>query len=472
MSSQVSSQLQHAVIENSFDDFYSQIVFRKSICECKFARPFFYSASSASRESSRHEFRVAFKRMVNMTRRGGQFPKLESVRCEREETVCFTTAGLARSARSKSTNKIYEREAERYCHWARQAGENAEEVTHETPELICRFIVHRTKNMSLKAGSAEQVRKAVRSYYEGLGHCGEWRALNLPEGPRNIKVVEGNPAASATVSRFIKDYKKTKERLQEGEISADPLCFEHWCAIFNEFIGMPCADVEKDFERLRHIRVWTITLVSASLLLRFDEVSRIQMENVEFMENDLSKVRIVLPDGSKNRSGRVAYLLEEWPTCADPRVSPLCALARWLRIRGLQKGPLFCEIGSDQKMRLDVSCNSASVIADLREALKAVGVVDVERITTHSAKRGGAQFYDKQGMSYDWIMSKGHWTDLRFFPRYLSLNYRQPRMEFQSPMAQDVYHLLSRLRHQDELLERTKMVFNSFAIHQMDGAKM
>ena len=127
---------------------------------------------------------------------------------------------------------------------------------------------------------------------------------------------------------------------------------------------------------------------------------------MEFMEEDPSKVRIILPDGSKNRTGRVLYLFEEWPTCANPRMSPLCSLARWLRVRGIQRGPFLCEVGSDRRLRPGVTCNSASIISDMQEGLQAVGVIDVDRITTHSAKHGGAQFYEKQRMPYDWIMRK------------------------------------------------------------------
>ena len=193
-----------------------------------------------------------------------------------------------------------------------------------------------------------------------------------------------------------------------------------------------------------------MTLVGASLLLRFDELSRICNENIEIFDN--TKVCIYLLCGSKTKQHRLLLTLEEWPTCGDIRVSPMAALARWMRIRGDSSGPLFCAIGGDGRLQTRNRCNPQSLVRDLRNMLSQIGVVNVKYITTHSMRRGGAQFYSKQGMKHEWIMKKGNWTDYASFHRYLSLNNRDSELLFESEMAHDINKTLQKHRCMESTL--------------------
>ena len=104
--------------------------------------------------------------------------------------------------------------------------------------------------------------------------------------------------------------------------------------MFHIFVKLPPKTAEEDYDRTRWIRAFAMTIIGANLLLRYDELANIRVEMLEFFEVDLTQVDVYLPGGSKNKHDRIKYLLQEWPNVGDRRVSPLHALARWLRIRG------------------------------------------------------------------------------------------------------------------------------------------
>ena len=349
---------------------------------------------------------------------------------------------LANEARALSTRKKYESMQKRFKEYAKGQGFSWDDVNEELPERICDFIEVVTHGFTLKPKTSELVRKSLGALYESLGRSGEWRIARAV-GSGTV-IVEGNPAKCKKISKLISDHYKCLGREGAGEVSADPLTYEHWIGIYEHFLGTPPANVAEDFGKARELRCYAMTLLGASLLLRFDEISRILFENIEIF--DLSRVYIYLPCGSKNRQNRLVLTLEEWPTCLDIRVSPLAALARWLRLRGDGKGPLFCAIGSDGLIQTRNKCNPQSLVRDLRSMLERVGVTNMQYITTHSMRRGGAQFYSKQGMKHEWIMKKGNWSDYAAFQRYLMLNNRDSELAFESAMARDIHESLTRVR--------------------------
>ena len=70
----------------------------------------------------------------------------------KESKFQTVSVNLARSARSKSTNNLYEREAEKFRRWAVCSKGDLQTVNSETLQLICEYILHKTNNMALKGG--------------------------------------------------------------------------------------------------------------------------------------------------------------------------------------------------------------------------------------------------------------------------------------------------------------------------------
>ena len=376
---------------------------------------------------------------------------------------------IARKARTDSTNKSYMSYVDEYKEFLRKRGRRVDEVNESIPELICDFIKIRTRNFKLRVSTGRKCRKAIRAFYNDLGYFSEWREVRSIRNEAQSTHVEGNPAASPKRTQFLKDYKTFSQKAHGDENTADPIRYENIAAMFNEFIGTPTDNPLDDAEKIEHIRSWASCVIGASLLTRFDELSNLRVENLEFFEEDLTKVRILLPGGRKcNRGKRVSYILTEWPTLNDMRINPLCALSRWLRLRGFTRGFFFCEIENDGRLIVESKCNSTKLMEHVQGMLKKVGVLDVKRITSHSLRRGGAQLYNKLGLSLDWIMNKGGWKDYEAMQRYLELNNKDVKMEFQSAMALDYCNSLAKLRTQDMILSNLKRLLMSPAPNVTD----
>ena len=369
---------------------------------------------------------------------------------------------LKQASRALNTKSRYSSVQQKYLTFLKRCGHPVESVNESTPEIISDFLSEETNDFNLRASSTEFKIKALKACYNDRREnpiAGRWSVHKDPATGRTTSI-QGNPADAKVVSDLTKNHKKKQARAGISEAKADPLRYKHLTAIFDACIGIPPRDAKGDFSKLRRIKAWAICTVSCNLLLRFNELVALRMEWTEFSQNDLRTVRLHLPGGTKTQHERTLCALNEWPSVCDPRTSPLCALARWLRIRGGKPGFLFCDLDGDGKLKLDKQSKESSVKDDVRGMLANVGVTDVNHISTHSMRRSGAQHYHKIGMSLNWIMKKGGWSKYEHFERYLEYSNRKTEQTLEMPLATAMHFSSQREKQQDLILHNIANVLS------------
>ena len=114
-------------------------------------------------------------------------------------------------------------------------------------------------------------------------------------------------------------------------------------------------------------------------------------------------------------------------------------LLLWLKVRGGRPGPIFCRPllrkakGKDTTVwdtNQKIGCEALTTLA--REALADCGMLDVNKVATHSGKRTG----DALGMTDAWVTDKGGWDSASAFVNYKALcNRLEMRHPFCKPQA-------------------------------------
>lgn len=335
-------------------------------------------------------------------------------------------------------------------------------VDKHLPDVICGRLEKKTKNFTLKKSTSELARKAIGALYEELGRDGEWQCFEREVGAVSEETIaRGNPAKALSISTLISRRGKMLGKKGGGEKTADPITLSHITAIYDAFIGPPPAEVTDDCNKALPIQIHAMIVVASSLMLRFNELKGLLLQEAE-IDFERSRAVFYLLKGSKNSWRRLALTLEEWPICSDPRASPLTALARWMRLRGKAYGPLFCAMGGKGKILSPSSpCKSSDLILQLRDMLRKAGFCSADCISTHSCRRGGAQFYALQGLRYDWIMKKGNWKDPIALQRYLAVNNRDTRIEFDSSMGEDMHRAVVPFRKQQDTITKILLLLES-----------
>lgn len=118
-------------------------------------------------------------------------------------------------------------------------------------------------------------------------------------------------------------------------------------------------------------------------------------------------------------------------------------LLLWLKVRGGGAGPIFCrplyrKQGGQTTTAWDThqQIGSEALTALVREAFQDSGMLDVDKVATHSGKRSGVQLYDALGMTDAWVKDKGGWDSASAFMNYKALCNRQEMLfAFCSPSA-------------------------------------
>ena len=261
---------------------------------------------------------------------------------------------LTEASRASSTKNRCRSVQQKYLAYLRKLGIPIDVVNESTPEVIVDFLSEATNDFHHKVSSTEMKIKAIRAYYndrEKNPLIGIWSAHKDPATGRTTSI-QGNPASSERVRGLIRIHKKAQSRAGITEAKADPLRYEHLTAMFDAHIGIPPGNAKEDYSKIRRIKAWAMCVVGCNLLLRFNELVSLRMEMTEFHQEDLHTVYLHLPGGTKTQHERTLYIMEEWPNMHDPRASLLCALARWLRIRGGKDGYLFWGLEGNEMLTL------------------------------------------------------------------------------------------------------------------------
>ncbi|KAK7062101.1 hypothetical protein R3P38DRAFT_3303144 [Favolaschia claudopus] len=138
-------------------------------------------------------------------------------------------------------------------------------------------------------------------------------------------------------------------------------------------------------------RLLTLAYVLSFLcLLRFDEVLKIQMHDIEWVSDTC--IKLTLPFRKTSQFGGIkSFYLHLFP----PHLAHLCpirALANWLEVADIEDGFLFRKIASgDRVSRENAHMTSECFLEMFRNNLLDIGT-DSAPYGTHSFRRGGCQW--------------------------------------------------------------------------------
>ena len=156
--------------------------------------------------------------------------------------------------------------------------------------------------------------------------------------------------------------------------------------------------------------IHAIWLLGLNLGLRFDEVSKLRLENVTVDDNNIT---ISLLVSIKNSTVQRDYVFREWPSPAlrsSIFADPFVAFLSFLKVRGDVPGFLFCDMSTSRNAGIILNprkpWSNKCYTAFMRERLSEIGVGagNLPMYSGHSLKRGCVQLYRSMHVRDEQIM--------------------------------------------------------------------
>ncbi|KAJ7796116.1 hypothetical protein B0H14DRAFT_2916389 [Mycena olivaceomarginata] len=185
---------------------------------------------------------------------------------------------------------------------------------------------------------------------------------SLPWHQNSAGNMVGNPSVSETVATYMTSLRRRKVRAGETDTSARAITQETLLKLY-EFNNQPeVADIKEytagsrkqpkgphEWGGGRARRLLTLAYVLSFLcLLRFDEVLKIQIHDIEWISDTC--IKLTLPFRKTNQFGGVKpFYLHLLPPHLAHRC-PIRALAQWLHVSQITEGYLFRKIASGDRV--------------------------------------------------------------------------------------------------------------------------
>lgn len=145
---------------------------------------------------------------------------------------------------------------------------------------------------------------------------------------------------------------------------------------------------------------------------RSDELSRLQVENIDFASGQGMVCRLTRTKTSTD------FQDTEFPVPALSRLCPVAAYEAWIAAAGLTDGPLFRAIdrrGNPRESGLYID----SYVPLLRSILGRAGIAGVAQYSGHSIRRGFAGWAADNGWDVKSLMTYVGWRDMKSAVRYI-----------------------------------------------------
>lgn len=163
---------------------------------------------------------------------------------------------------------------------------------------------------------------------------------------------------------------------------------------------------------LRHTRDRALVLLGFWRGFRSDELANLCIEFIEIKPGEGMTCYLPRSKGDRQLEGR------RFSCPALSRLCPVEAVEDWLALSKLKDGPLFRKI--DRWGHLSASgLLPGSIIPMLRQFLAQAGIADAEAFSSHSLRRGFAQWAGSSGWDIRELMTYVGWRDIKAAMRYL-----------------------------------------------------
>lgn len=163
---------------------------------------------------------------------------------------------------------------------------------------------------------------------------------------------------------------------------------------------------------LRAARDRSLVLLGFWRAFRSDELTRMQIEDVEVVPGKGLTCRLHRSKGDREFEGRTFHCP------ALSRLCPVEAYREWVQLCGRSAGPVFPSINRWGHLGED-SMQPTSVIPLLRRLLDDAGVENAKEYSSHSLRRGFAGWARSSGWDIKELMEYVGWKDIDSALRYL-----------------------------------------------------
>ncbi len=157
---------------------------------------------------------------------------------------------------------------------------------------------------------------------------------------------------------------------------------------------------------LRHMRDRALVLLGFWRGFRSDELANLRIEFVEIKPGEGLTCFLPRSKGDRNLEGR------SYSCPALSRLCPVEAVEDWLALSKLTVGPLFRKIDRWGHLS-EAELTPSSIIPMLRKLLSQAGVADAEAFSSHSLRRGFAQWAGMSGWDLRELMNYVGWRDVK-----------------------------------------------------------
>jgi len=220
--------------------------------------------------------------------------------------------------------------------------------------------------------------------------------------------------------------KGLRSHYQKAPKKARPLGFGELKSIVE---GLHCAPGQAlVFKSQEHQRAVELSCLrdKAFFLLGFwcgwrgDELIRLQAENAKVMvENGRRVLHLYLPYTKGDRDAEGAH----WRLVELPQQCPVNAYLDWIEAAFIKEGPVFCAVNRWGQVS-EKAIHSKSIIKMMRDAMVRSGMEpqEAESYSSHSLRRGFANFAIEQGASAQELMDWVGWKEISTAIAYLKSN--------------------------------------------------
>jgi hypothetical protein len=183
-------------------------------------------------------------------------------------------------------------------------------------------------------------------------------------------------------------------------------------------------------QRLRRTRDQAMLLLGFWRGFRSDELTRLQFEYVQVEPG--VRLTCFIPRSKTDRQS----LGQEFESPALSKLCPVSAFIRWQEVSGLTSGPVFRAIDRWGHLS-DQSLAPTTIVPWLRKLFAAAGVNEAAAYSSHSLRRGFANWARSSGWDLKELMQYVGWRDVNSALRYLENDREKLAARFERGLGTD-----------------------------------
>lgn len=241
-----------------------------------------------------------------------------------------------------------------------------------------------------------------------------------------------DPTKAAKIRQIVKGI-RTMHPAQEKR--AKPLELEILQCISEWLIQAEAAAIVRgdSSDAIRHSRDRALVLLGFWRGFRADELVNLRIEFIEITPGEGMTCFLPRSKGDRQLEGR------KFSCPALSRLCPVEAVENWLALSGLKEGPLYRKIDRWGQLA-ETGLAPGSIIPMLRKLLAQAGIANAEEFSSHSLRRGFANWARLSGWDIRELMNYVGWGDVKSAMRYLDGADESLKDRFEHGMSRVLPH--------------------------------